>query len=168
MFPSNTVISGLNLICMGSSTTLSIPSPNPLYSYEWYCNGILISTATSISVNSKSCCEVKTTFGCGSVTSPLHCVDLCKVEAKISCPLAPNICPSIGQPISLSACPSTSDCPGFNLAYNWSYNNGTLVSVNGCNIQHIPIASGTTYTVTVTDITTGCSSIASTTIVPCP
>lgn len=78
----------------------------------------------------------------------------------------PNECAYQGQSVTLSGCDSQSTCGNTGMTYQWAYNNGTLVSTNGCTIEHLPDPAGTTYTLTVMDAN-GCSATTTRFVKPC-
>lgn len=163
-------ISGLSQVCKGDQNTLTLASTDPSVNYTWFCNGIQVATGTSYTYTADaSACywiESRDAAGCYVVESPQFCVEVCEVIAAISCPLLPNDCACLGDPITLSACNSTSTCANPNLQFSWVID-GVPQSTTACSISHTPQAIGSTYQVTVTDLTTGCTNTVSRTVIPC-
>jgi hypothetical protein len=164
-------ITGTSPICAGGGSSLSITNPQtgttPATNYTWLHNGEIIGTGTTFNASEDGCYWVEATNGCQSSTSNQFCLEVCEVIPVISCPLMPNECAYLGQRISLSGCNSTSSCGGnAGLTYQWSYDSGTLISSNGCNIEHMPASNGTTYTLVVTDAN-GCQATTTRFIKPC-
>jgi hypothetical protein len=170
--PTNTTITGTQQFCyIGGSTVLSVVSPVTGYTYSWYWNGVFDGTGTSHPTNKPGCYVVQITdsYSCLSVKTPPYCIEACEIVPKISCP-TDNPCATPGQPITLSGCQSYDTCLGTGpFTYQWSWNNGTLVSVNGCTLVHYPDPIlGTTYTLTVTNtLNPACSASTSLFIKPC-
>lgn len=153
--PPSGVISGPTQFCVGSNVTLSVTPnvPGP-WTYCWYLNGILqqcfndpINTYTT---NKPGCYWVDISNNCESKRVGPHCIEQCVPVPVVKCP-EDNPCACAGQPITLDGCDSYDTCPGTTLTYTWSWDSGTLVSVNGCILVHIPDSNGTTYTLTVTN-----------------
>jgi len=157
-------IVGPDTICAGDSALWSLTSVDTSLQYEWICDGISVSTDTSIWVSDPSCCYVRATDSCSVMETPQQCLTWCQPIARLSCPLSPNLCPAVGDTISLTACSSDSNC-GM-LSYDFSWDSGTLVSTVDCDIMHVPDSLGTTYKVKVTD-PYGCMDSTSITIDPC-
>ena len=163
-------INGNSPICLGNNSTLTITNPqtdpNFTITYTWLCNGVVVGTGNNYQANQNGCYWVEASNGCQLTTSNQFCLDVCEVEALISCPLMPNECAYQGQSVTLSGCDSQSTCGNTGMSYQWTYNNGTLISTNGCTIEHLPDPIGTTYTLTVTDAN-GCSATATRFVKPC-
>lgn len=138
--------------------------------YAWYVNGIELSRDTTLSyaLAGNTCFELRATNGCTSVTSATCCVEVCTATANISCPLEPNNCACLGDPIILFAGGSESSCNN-DLLYEWTWidASGMEQSSTSITITDIPAPAGTTYTLTVTDTTLGCSDTTTSTIIPC-
>jgi hypothetical protein len=169
--PTNTTITGVNRFCVGGSTTLSVVSPVAGYTYNWYCNGVFQGTGTSLPTNKPGCyvVEVVDNYNCLSVKTPPYCVEECEIVPIIACPTV-NPCASPGVAITLDGCSSYATCSGTGpLTYTWTYNNGTVVSVSGCTLVHIPDpVNGTTYTLTVTNsLIPACTATTTLFIKPC-
>lgn len=166
--PPSGVITGINPICSGNITTLTVSPYDPYFTYTWFHNALPVgSNTSSLTINEGGCYWVELSNSCGLKNeTPHQCVDLCEIIPVISCPLAPNPCATPGMPITLSGCDSQDNCSG-NLIYNWSWSSGTVVSQSGCTLEHIPDNNGTTYTLTVTNTITGCSAQTELFIKPC-
>lgn len=166
--PPSGVISGINQICSGNSTTLTVSPFVPGFTYTWLHNALPVgSNTSSLTINEGGCYWVEISNSCGLKNeTPHQCVELCEIIPVISCPLAPNPCATPGIPITLSGCDSQDNCSG-NLIYTWSWSSGTVVSQSGCTLEHIPDINGTTYTLTVTNAITGCSAQTELFIKPC-
>ena len=160
-------ILGPDTLCCDSSIVLTLQNFDPLYDHIWYCNGDSVAAnVPSLTTSMGGRYYVVMQDSCMRDTTAFKYVHLCKVIPSISCPLAPNTCPRVGEIVYLSGCASSSDCPG-SLTYTWSWDSGTLISQSGCDLQHIPDPGGTTYTLTVTH-SNGCTATTTSTIVPCP
>jgi hypothetical protein len=169
--PTNTTITGAQQFCVGGSTVLSVVNPNGNYSYTWYWNGVNVGTGPFHNAILAGCyvVEITDSYNCLSVKTPPYCIEVCEIVPKISCPTG-TLCAAAGQPITLSGCQSYDTCSGTGpLTYTWTYNNGTVVSVNGCQLVHYPDPIlGTTYTLTVTNaLNPACSAQTSLIIKPC-
>jgi len=93
-------------------------------------------------------------------------LEVCEIEPTISCPMTPNNCACLGEPITLSGCESIDNCRG-NLVFDWTWDSGILVQKDGCFLEHIPALDGTTYTLTITNMLTGCTEANTRFIKPC-
>jgi len=159
-------IIGPNTVCEGGSTSWSVANPIAGVNYTWLCEGIVAGTGSTINPPVNTCCTVLADDGCSQEESSTQCLTECIIEGSISCPKAPNQCPKVGDIINLCICDAVSNC-GSSLNYNWAWNNGTLVSQSGCDLFHIPSAAGTTYSVTVTDLTSNCTAVFTKDFTPC-
>ena len=159
-------ISGPTQVCEGASTTWTVNNPINGITYSWICDGLPSASGNSISPDPNSCCVLVADDGCNTVQSNTQCLTECVITGSISCPKIPNQCPKVGDTINICICNAMSNC-STNLSYNWGWTSGTLVSQSGCDLFHIPSASGTTYTVTVTDVSNGCTKTFSLDIAPC-
>lgn len=159
-------INGPDHICKGSSATLTVTNPQAV-NYTWYCNGLVVGTGTSYSAMQQAWYWVVADNGCEMVESNHVFLTVCMVMATVTCPLDPNPCAKLNDPIFLSACASKSTCGG-PLTYAWTLSPALPppTITNGCDLEHLPPLTGTTYTVVVTD-PFGCTGSASITVIPC-
>ena len=168
--PDTVLIAGTSPVCSGNSTTLTVTNPQtgtiPPITYTWLHDGVTVGTGTSYLASQDGCYWVEASDGCQVTPSYQFCLEVCEIEPIISCPLMPNECAYLGQPVTLSGCDSQSSCGNTGLSYQWSYDSGTEISTNGCTIEHLPASSGTTYTLTVTDVN-GCSASTTRFVKPC-
>lgn len=168
--PIAVTITGTNPICEGNSTVLNITAQNnpvlPI-TYTWLHNGLVVGTGTSYTASEDGCYWVEANDGCQMSSSNQFCLDVCELVAVISCPLQPNECAYQGQSVTLTGCGSESSCSNANLTYQWAYDSGTLISTNGCIIEHLPDPAGTIYTLTVTDVVNGCTATTTRRVKPC-
>ncbi len=169
--PDTVEIVGTSPICLGSNTLLSISSPQmnavlPI-TYTWLHNGLVVGTGETYQAAQNGCYWVEASDGCQVSPSAPFCLEVCELEAIISCPLLPNECAYQGQSITLSGCGSHSSCDNASLTYQWTYDSGTLIQSNDCTIEHLPDPSGTTYTLTVTDTANGCTDTTNRFVKPC-
>lgn len=170
--PQVPVITGVNLICKNQTALLSVSNVEAGVTYEWFCNGLSVGFGPTYSATKQACYWVEASNNCQITESAQHCLTVCMVTAVISCPLFPNPCAQLGQEIHLSGCASKSTCGG-TLTYAWSASSGspgtTSTATNLCDFYHIPDASGTTYTLTVTwtNGTVTCTDTATMTVTPC-
>lgn len=161
--PSPGTISGNNFICFGDFTTLTHSGLDPTLTHQWICNGQPVGTGgPTFNATEGGCYWVESSDDCHAISTGKFCLDVCIIEPIISCP---NVCPRPGVPITLSGCASKDNC-NQNLSYSWSVTGANPPTINGCMITHIPDATGSTYTLTVTNAL-GCSATTSTTIIPC-
>lgn len=170
------VIVGDDQVCKEDlPAILTVASPNPDYDYTWYCNGLPFPPNSNPDFNATfpACYWVEISNGCPDLEyiTPWHCLEVCEVIARISCPFPPNECAELGEPITISGCSplySEDNCAGAHI-YTWSSSSGTGTAggAGGCEFTDTPLPTGTTYTLTVTNTTTGCSDTASLTIIPC-
>lgn len=167
--PPPDVITGVSQICFPSSTTLTLSNPGP-YTYTWYWNGLQVQSGPSASyiANKAGCYWVEISDGCQKTVTPQFCLDVCVIVPIIKCP-EDNPCACDNMPITLDGCDSFDTCLGTGpLTYSWSWDSGTLVSVNGCILVHIPDPNGTTYTLTVCNsLNPACCATTTLTIKPC-
>ncbi|MFK7933110.1 MAG: LamG-like jellyroll fold domain-containing protein [Saprospiraceae bacterium] len=165
--PANS-ITGNNQLCAGQSNTLSVANPNAAHTYTWYCDGLQVGTGTTYmySAAQSACYWIESSDGCYVVESPPYCVTVCQVIPSLTCPLPPNDCACLGDPITLSACNSSSTCSPANLQFTW-YIDNVLQNNPGCTITHTPPAAGATYRVEIVDTVTGCTAFREKTIIPC-
>jgi hypothetical protein len=168
--PTSGTIVGTNQICDGDQTILSYDQHLPGYHYQWYCNGLLVGTnSPDFTADKTACYWAEVDNGCSQkFETPKFCLKVCKIVPVISCPLPPNTGACIGREIRLSGCDSEDNCSGL-LTYTWTASTGAApVIENICEMVHTPDVAGTTYTLEVSNASTGCSKTASITIVPCP
>jgi len=164
--PAIPLIVGPAQVCLEDlPVVLNISNSNAGLTYTWYHDGLVIGNGgSSLSITEEGCYWVEATDGCHTVVSAQHCVEVCETVAVISCPLSPNECAKLGEPITLSACGSENTCSGNTgnaLIYQWS------TGATTCTITDTPPLGGMTYSVTVTDPVTGCVGDAQRTVVPC-
>ena len=162
-------ITGPTDACRGDAVTLTLAGASPAGApVTWYGDGLPVQTGgTTLTVTESGCYRAEVAGECSAASTPLHCIQFCGPEARISCPLDPNACARLPDPIQLSGCGSEAGCNGGPLTYTWAWDSGTVVSVSGCDLTHVPDAAGTTYTLTVTDAA-GCSHATTRRVVPCP
>lgn len=170
--PATPLIAGSNQECLEDMpTSLSISNPNTGLTYTWYHDGLVFGNGTSINALESGCYWVEATDGCHTAVSAQHCIEVCETIARLSCPLVPNECACLGDPITLTACGSEHTCSGnsgSSLQYEWfidGVSQGPASAV--CDLTHTPPAAGSTYVVTVKDPVTGCVGTATRTVVPC-
>lgn len=170
--PVDTIV-GMSPICKGAPTTLGVGAFNIDYQYSWFCSGLPVGAGPTFDADQNACYSVEISNGCAGqeVETPPFCLEVCEIVPVISCPQNQNgdICIRLGDDIMLDACSSTDNCVGA-LTYTWTASNGgtgTTSGLNGCLFAHTPELGGTTYTVTITNMVTGCSTNAQTTIIPC-
>lgn len=164
--PAIPLIAGPAQVCLEDlPIVLNVSNANASLTYTWYHDGLVIgNSGASLSITEEGCYWVEATEGCHTVLSAQHCVEVCETIAVISCPLMPNECAKLGEPITLSACDSENTCSGNTgnaLTYQWS------TGATTCTITNTPTVGGMTYSVTVTDPVTGCIGVAQRTVVPC-
>ena len=173
--PPSEIITGDDQICVADAgTTLSVTNPNTAFTYTWYWNGLEVQTGASSTYYATMAGNywVDISNGCQITQTLSFHLDICEVIAVISCPLSPNECAYLGDPISLNACIGTiNTCGGspstFGYAWSWVDEFGATQTRAGCAITDTPPSSGTTYTVVVTDPATGCIDTTSMTVIPC-
>ncbi len=161
--PPSGVITGLQQFCEnGPYHPLTIvPNPNPVgpWDYCWYWNGLLQTSGPSNSylptMPGNYWVEIKN--WCLATKVGPYPVEECDIVPIIKCP-TDNPCACDGQPITLNGCDSYDTCNAGPLTYSWlalpSGHTGT-----GCTFMDTPDPTGTTYTLTVTNVL-GCSRIS--------
>mgnify|MGYP001450007417 CR=1 FL=1 len=158
--PAPVVLVPQNLICAGSSTTLSVSPYDPNCSYTWYCNGIVVGTGPTYDADKTACYWVEVFDGCFVQVSDPVDVKVCEIVPIIECP-QDNPCACLGLPITLdgsntyNTCGVTGPLP---LIFSWTASSPPF-SGTGPLFVHTPDPNGTTYTLTVTDpnLPGGCS-----------
>ena len=166
--PLVATISGINPICLGNSSLLSVDNPETGIIYEWFCNGLSVGAGTTFSAIENACYWVEASNGCVLVESQQFCLEVCEIIPIISCPLTPNECAYEGVPVTLSGCDSeTKNCTNPNLTYAWVVD-GLPISSTNCMITFTPPVGGANVTLTVTDLTSGCSASTNTSVETCP
>ncbi|MEP7196239.1 MAG: LamG-like jellyroll fold domain-containing protein [Saprospiraceae bacterium] len=160
----NITITGANMKCEGASTQLTVTPITPGTTYTWFYNGNLLNTGSSISVTGDGNYWVQSSSlqGCEIKESPIHNVTICKIKPIIICPP----CVRTGNPVTLNACTSEDRC-NKPLTYKWLANNGSPTTGISCNFIHTMPATGTTYTLAVTN-SIGCSATKVINLKPCP
>ncbi|MCS6929237.1 MAG: hypothetical protein NZM43_07055 [Saprospiraceae bacterium] len=160
------VVANSNPICKGGQAVLSVQNPDPSCTYQWYSNGLAVGVGTSYVANQEACYWVTCFDGCYTTASNKVCLTVCEPVAVICCPTP--TCPCQGNPITLSGkeglC-SFGNCGPLTYFWSWTDVNGTHTATTP-SITSIPLLSGTTYTLTVTDAN-GCTDTVQTTLVPC-
>ncbi|MBV6472156.1 MAG: hypothetical protein JPMHGGIA_00409 [Saprospiraceae bacterium] len=163
--PDISIYGSGHFLCEGATQQIAFTPYDNSWTTSWYCNGELVSHDKKLTTDKTGCYMAEVTDGCTVSSTQVYCTQVCYIIPKISCPLDPNKCARPGMPIYLSACESQDLCQQ-NLAFTWSWDGGTLVSVNGCQLEHIPALAGTNYSVTVTN-SLGCSESTSLFVKPC-
>ncbi|MBK7939395.1 MAG: hypothetical protein IPJ82_20945 [Lewinellaceae bacterium] len=155
--PPGVTISGGNITCTASSVTLQANSPTSGVNYAWTGPGITpanqnlqnpvvnqpgnyVVTATN-PVN--GCTSTISTLVTGDVTPPVISV----TGGMITC-VQPNV--TLGSTVNIP-----------NATFNW---NGPCIHPGNQNLQNPVVNCTGTFTVTVTNMTNGCSSTASTSV----
>lgn len=160
-------LSASTLACIGDVVPITLTGASG-GSIRWLYNGAVVQNGgTTYNATEQGCYRVELDNGCEVVTTTKICIEFCGPTAVISCPLAPNDCARLPDPIDLTGCGSDVGCSGGPLTYTWAWDSGTLVSQSGCDLKHVPDIGGTVYTLTVTDAN-GCTDVTSRRVVPCP
>jgi hypothetical protein len=158
-------------VCKGDPIALSVSNVEAGVAYTWLCNGLEIATgpALNLAAEKSACYWVEANNGCFVAESDLCCIEVCETVAIISCPLPPNECACFGEPIMLTAEASYSTCPPGDLIYEWHWLDelGAPQSSSSVSITDTPPIGGTLYSLTVTDLLTGCVDEAQLFIKPC-
>lgn len=161
----------LRLWCEGSTIDLAPPEVEEGVSYVWLANGEIISEEPTLEypLTENTCFAYRASNACYTLESDVCCVELCQIVAAISCPIQPNDCACLGEPIILIAADSESSCSSSELTYEWSWidDMDVVQTQTSIALTAIPAATGSTYTLTVTDEISGCSDSTSLTIIPC-
>ncbi len=156
--------------CAGTVVEPFVTTIEENTTYTWFVNGVEYSNEEILNytLEENTCFQYTATNACYSRTSEPCCLQVCKVDALISCPLPPNECACLGDPIILFAGDSQSSC-GNELSYEWSWLDagGNPQTATTVTVSDVPPANGTTYTLTVTDEELGCSDVTTLTIIPC-
>ena len=161
------IINGPSNICPGGTGVWTVDNPLPGVTYSWICDGITVASGNTYMPVDGECCILRADDGCSVEDSVGKCFEECEIIGAISCPKAPNQCPKVGDQIHLCICDVTSNCSN-SFSYNWGWSSGTLGSQSGCDLFHFPAVSGTTYYVTVTENSSGCTSVFARDVSPCP
>jgi hypothetical protein len=149
-------------------TTLTVSTPQVGVTYQWLHNGLPFGIGASQTVTEAGCYWLEATNGCQTTVGNKHCLEVCETVAVLSCPLAPNDCARLGDPVTLSACDSYSTCqPSGPFVFAWYIDGVFQPAETTCMITFTPPVAGSTIRVEVTDPITGCEGIAESTIVPC-
>ncbi|MEM9928302.1 MAG: hypothetical protein AAF840_00660, partial [Bacteroidota bacterium] len=170
--PTAGTITGSTQECLedilAAPVLLTVNNPLRQYTYQWYHNGRAIGTGTGQMVTEAGCYWLETSNACTTVVGPKHCLEICETVAILSCPLVPNECARLGDPVTLSACDSYNTCsPGATLGYKW-YVDGVFQSGQfGCTFTFLPDLGGNAVRVDAIDPTTLCEGTTERRIVPC-
>ena len=168
-------ILGDNQICKGDFSTLTLSGSSSNLQYTWLWNGKVVGTGTSYTATEAGCYWVEITNGCQVTETPKFCVEVCEIIPIISCPLAPNECAKLGDPITITASDSNFAEPslscannaGFIYTWTWIDGNGNAQTFTGATLTDTPPSSGTTYHLDIYDPNSGCSATDEITIIPC-
>ena len=164
--PTVTSVIGESPICSGSLSNLTLAEYNPRQEYIWFHDGKSVGTGANYLATEPGCYFVQYIEKCYLVQTRDFYLEVCEIEPTISCPMTPNNCACLGEPITLSGCESIDNCRG-NLVFDWTWDSGTLVQEDGCFLEHIPAIDGTTYTLAITNTLTGCTEANTRFIKPC-
>lgn len=164
--PAEPQITGEDMLCSDDfPVTLSVSNNPGAVVFDWFKDGEHIGQGDAIQALSEGCYWVEASNNCGVSRSEFHCIEACRVVPLISCPIVPNECACLGEPITLDASMSLYTCdPNETLTYNWTWDSNFQSSMT---LTDIPASGGTTYTLEVVNPSTGCSSTTSLTVVPC-
>ena len=145
---------------------LTVNNPVTGLTYDWFHNGRPLGSGLSQLVTEAGCYWLETTNGCQTSVGNRHCLEVCETVAVMSCPLAPNDCARLGDPVTLTACDSSNSCePASQLGFKW-YVDGVFQGT-GCRFTYLPDPAGNTVRVEVYDPITGCAGSAERRVVPC-
>ncbi|MEL7161127.1 MAG: hypothetical protein AAFN92_10240, partial [Bacteroidota bacterium] len=173
--PDPPVVTGSDLVCVGSGdpVTLTVSNPQTAVNYYWYRDGMLVGgPANNFMDTLGGNFYVVADNGCRRVTGPVFALPEREVITVISCPLLPNNCVTPGELVTLSASGSfvTGD-PAAALTYVWEASSGETGSGETFSYTAhpgtTPPLQSTTITLTVTDVVTGCVVAGTRTITPC-
>jgi hypothetical protein len=166
--PSAPVITGLHVICLGGSVTLTAPALPSGLTYQWYCNGAPCGIPNSqtllvtepgnywVEIGWSALNPNGSIKACGTVKSNIITVQPDLLGVNITGPC----CPCKGQKVQLCAHPINGTGP---YHYHWSANAGS--STAQCTL--VIANTTTTYTVTVTDAN-NCQATDSFIVTVCP
>ncbi len=155
------------IICYGGTATLTVALDPQVTQWTWYCNGAIVGTGPSVTVDKKACYWVEATDGCSTSKSDPLCLDVCTVFAIIKCP-EDNPCAIPNLPVTMSGISSYSTC-GFIDQYDWEVEDlpsGTTHFYSGPTVTFTPPPAGSIVMLTVTD-SNGCIHSAQGFIKPC-
>lgn len=149
--------SGTASICAGQAANLTAHPTSNANSYNWFFNNNPTPGATNLlSVNTPGSYSVQVdSLGCSRTSAPVLVSNQPVPNAFISGNPNVVVCKNGLIPIPLTLNANT----GASLAYQW-FNGVNPVTPNGTSANLVISASGT-YTVRVTNTTTGCSAISS-------
>lgn len=172
--PVAATISGPTKACLADALFSPIPltvtgGGVPGQTYRWFHNGLFIGTGLSQNVSEAGCYWLETVTECYVAVGNQHCLELCENVAVLSCPLAPNECARLGDPVTLSACDSYYSCdPSVGLNYTWYLDGVLQTGQTGCLFTFTPSAGGQIVRVEVVDQDLGCAAAsAERRVVPC-
>ncbi|WP_020571278.1 LamG domain-containing protein [Neolewinella persica] len=149
-------------------TTLMVSTPQVGVTYQWLHNGLPFGTGPSQTVTEAGCYWLEASNGCQTTVGNKHCLEVCETVAVLSCPLTPNDCARLGDPVTLSACDSYSTCqPSGPMVFAWYIDGVFQPAETTCTLTFTPPVAGSTIRVEVTDPVTGCEGITESTVIPC-
>ncbi|MFT5999811.1 MAG: hypothetical protein ACI81P_002269 [Neolewinella sp.] len=154
---------------LAAPVQLTVNNPVAGITYQWLHNGLPFGTGNSQLVTKAGCYWLEASNGCQTRVGNKHCIEICETVAIMSCPLAPNDCARLGDPVTVSACGSYSTCgsPAASFGYKWYVNGAFQAGQSGCTFTFLPIAAGNTVRVDIVDPVTGCAGSVEQLIVPC-
>ncbi len=163
-YPKDTIAPHLNITCTTSSLTLngSNSATGPTYTYSWTTTGgniITSPTASSINVNAAGVYTLTVNdliTGCSSIMSTNVLLNNVPPVIAITSPSVVTCASPTTSLIGTTTSTSTS------LSYSWTTTTGNIAS--GSNSNTATTGASGIYTLTVIDVVSSCTSIATTTV----
>ena len=163
-YPKDTIAPHLNITCTTSSLTLngSNSATGPTYTYSWTTTGgniITSPTASSINVNAAGIYTLTVNdliTGCSSIMSTTVLLNNVPPVIAITSPSVVTCASPTTSLIGTTTSTSTS------LSYSWTTTTGNIAS--GSNSNTATTGASGIYTLTVIDVVSSCTSIATTTV----
>ena len=163
-YPKDTIAPHLNITCTTSSLTLngSNSATGPTYTYSWTTTGgniITSPTASSINVNAAGVYTLTVNdliTGCSSIMSTTVLLNNVPPVIAITSPSVVTCASPTTSLIGTTTSTSTS------LSYSWTTTTGNIAS--GSNSNTATTGASGIYTLTVIDVVSSCTSIATTTV----
>ena len=165
--PETIEVDGIFAFCENFTNTLTITNPMPDLTYTWFCDNVEVATGTTYTyyADESKDFKIKAEDACLIITNRRFAVDFCDFTAVVTCPLLPNDCACLGEPITVWA-RGLSKCENENYSYQWTID-GLVQHEDSPYITFIPKADGSVYQAEIVDLVNGCIDVAEGRITPC-
>lgn len=163
-YPKDTIAPAANITCTNSAVILdgSHSASGPSYSYSWTTTNGNITTSTTantVSVNSGGTYSLSITdLSTGCISTQTMVVNVTTIPPVVQV-ATPAIISCATNTIALNG---TGSSTGAGINYSWTTSGGTIAS--GANTLNAVASAPGTYSLTVTDTNTGCTSTTVTVI----